>query len=328
MAKVYMALGTACDVAHASGVGGGVNGEPAIERSVDHYAAVAAADPEPTWSLFQLWHEAYESHPEYSGAEGAFKLKAALEHVHRKAVEAGVWAYPEQRPCLYLRELRALAWHSPADFAPCRVLMQHYEIIKQEALELLKVDAREAKNTSTSTFCSYLSSALASGDWADVGLYYNAMRNNKNAPRAPKTSSLLSDDAALRRDATSCPFGSAYFSLLRPGTALKPHCGPTNARLRAHLGLVVPDGDICIRCGNEPPRTWREGEVLLFDDSFEHEVWNRTDQPRLVLIVDLWHPQLDTDAKRMRMMENDGQRELYKGVVKRQHYQATEMRGH
>ena len=221
-----------------------------------------------------------------------------------------------------------MPWHDARDFAPCRVLLAAYEQIRAEALQLLRVDASEARHTSTSVFCSYLSSALAAGDWADVGLYYNGMRNDKNARRAPVTSSLLGSDESLRRDATSCPFGSAYFSLLRPGTRLSAHCGPTNARLRAHLALVVPDGDICIRCGDEPPRRWVEGEVLLFDDSFEHEVWNLTEQPRLVLIVDLWHPQLDSDEKRMSVMQTDDERQVYRGVASRREYRSTELRGH
>ena len=116
--------------------------------------------------------------------------------------------------------------------------------------------------------------------------------------------------------------------LLMPGTRLRAHCGPTNARLRAHLGLVVPEGNIRIRCGDEPPRRWAEGEVLVFDDSYEHEVWNETDQPRLVLILDLWHPMLDTDEKRLQAMQSDAERELYLGVVRRQEYQTTELRGH
>ena len=102
------------------------------------------------------------------------------------------------------------------------------------------------------------------------GLYFNGCVNRTAAQRAPTTTRLLgSDCSALRRDATSCSLGSAYFSLLRPHTRLKPHCGPTNARLRAHLGLRVPPGDCAIRCGDTPPRRWVEGEVLLFDDSFE-----------------------------------------------------------
>jgi aspartyl/asparaginyl beta-hydroxylase (cupin superfamily) len=55
--------------------------------------------------------------------------------------------------------------------------------------------------------------------------------------------------------------------------------------------VKVPDGDCAIRVGDET-RRWHEGKCLVFDDYFEHEAWNRTDEDRLVLIVDLWHPGL------------------------------------
>ena len=148
---------------------------------------------------------------------------------------------------------------------------------------------------------SLYTSVKGGGEWADVGLTYNARLNAAAHERAPATTALLlSECGGLLRDATSCPLGSSYLSLLRPHTQLTAHCGPTNCRLRAHLGLVVPAGECFIRCGSTPPRRWEEGEVLLFDDSFEHEVWNATDEARLVLIVDLWHPQLRSDEERMR----------------------------
>ena len=90
--------------------------------------------------------------------------------------------------------------------------------------------------------------------------------------------------------------GSAYFSVLSPGARLRPHCGPSNARLRWHVGLSI-GSDAGMRVGNRT-RQWREGEALLFDDSFEHEVWNEGSAPRLIFIVDAWHPQLDTEQKR------------------------------
>ena len=153
-------------------------------------------------------------------------------------------------------------------------------------------------------------------------------RNENNAKRAPRTSALLSSDAALRRDATSCPFGSAYFRLLRPGTRLLPHCGPTNVRLRAHLGLVVPEGECRMSVGTGAPRKWVEGKVLLFDDSFEHYVYNDTGQSRLVLIVDLWHHELRTDDERLATLDNDEMRRNYLGVVQHGAYQNTIERGH
>ena len=87
--------------------------------------------------------------------------------------------------------------------------------------------------------------------------------------------------------------GSAYFSLLQPKTHLKAHCGPTNLRLRMHFGLFVPKG--CRIRVHDETRAWNEGECLLFDDSFEHEVWHDGTGDRIVLICDMWHPAVDVD---------------------------------
>ena len=142
----------------------------------------------------------------------------------------------------------------------------------------------------------------AEGKWRDLSLFVNGKRNATHAAMAPFTSSLLlSDEGQLLRDSTSCVYGSAFFSLLTPGTKLRPHCGPTNIRLRAHLALAVPPGECFMRVGNELPRQWVEGEVLLFDDSFEHEVWNHTNAPRLVLIVEWVWPGLQPGPSRLWM---------------------------
>ena len=58
-----------------------------------------------------------------------------------------------------------------------------------------------------------------------------------------------------------------------------------------------------MRVGREPPRQWVEGRTVLFDDSFEHEVWNDTPSPRLILCVDMWHPALDTEEKRLATLD-------------------------
>jgi 2-methylisocitrate lyase-like PEP mutase family enzyme len=97
------------------------------------------------------------------------------------------------------------------------------------------------------------------------------------------------DDAEIRR-AVAAARGRPSFAVLSPGARLQAHCGPTNARLRVHIGLSVPE-NAAMRVGNET-RRWREGEAFIFDDSFEHEVWNEGSEPRLVFIFDVWHPQL------------------------------------
>ncbi len=83
---------------------------------------------------------------------------------------------------------------------------------------------------------------------------------------------------------------TAFFSRLKPGTHIPPHHGATNTRLIVHLPLIVPEG--CgFRVGNTT-REWQPGETLIFDDTVEHEAWNRGPDTRVVLIFDVWNPYL------------------------------------
>lgn len=77
---------------------------------------------------------------------------------------------------------------------------------------------------------------------------------------------------------------NAGFSLLRPGTHLYPHRGELEGVLRCHLALRVPCGDVAIRIGGET-RGWEAGRCLVFDDTYEHEAWNRGASERVVLLV-------------------------------------------
>ena len=271
-------------------------------------------------SIYSLWGDALARDPA-RGMEAAYQ-------VYKAGVKAGLYMHASQRPARLIRSLRAAPWHDPYAHEACRALRDAYPTIRAEAYALLQADDRRQAETSGQIFEPYSSKALHTGEWSDVGLFFNGRINKLASQRAPRTTELLRSAVGnLNRDAVSCPLGSAYFSLLRPHTQLKAHCGPTNARLRAHLGLIVPPGDCCIRCGDEPARRWKEGEVLLFDDSFEHEVWNNTEEPRLVLIVDLWHDQLVTDADRAHACDEPSQIERYKRAL-RGEYEVTTLRGH
>ena len=88
---------------------------------------------------------------------------------------------------------------------------------------------------------------------------------------------------------------TAFFSVLRPRTHLPAHNGVTNSRAIIHLPLIVPEG--CrFRVGGET-REWRVGEAWAFDDTIEHEAWNDSDEPRVILILDAWNPLL-TEAEK------------------------------
>ena len=83
---------------------------------------------------------------------------------------------------------------------------------------------------------------------------------------------------------------SILFSQLRPGSRIPPHHGFVNTRLICHLPLVVPPG--CgFRVGNET-RQWQEGKAWLFDDTIEHEAWNTSDRTRVILLFEVWRPEL------------------------------------
>ena len=89
---------------------------------------------------------------------------------------------------------------------------------------------------------------------------------------------------------------TAMFSLLRAGARIAPHSGMFNTRLICHLPLIVPPR--CgFRVGNEV-REWEEGKLLIFDDTIEHEAWNESDQDRVVLIFDIWRPELSEQEQR------------------------------
>ena len=94
----------------------------------------------------------------------------------------------------------------------------------------------------------------------------------------------------LPRSALRYPWADVLFSAHTGGTHLTPHTSIDNLRARCHLGLVIPE-DCELIVGGEP-RRWQEGRAFCFDDSFTHETWNRSDQRRIVLIVDVWHPDL------------------------------------
>ena len=95
--------------------------------------------------------------------------------------------------------------------------------------------------------------------------------------------------AALMREIPGMT--TAMISILSPRKHILDHRGPYKGVLRYHLGLIVPeDAEACrIRVG-EDIRHWQEGKSMVFDDTFNHEVWNDTDETRVVLFVDVLRP--------------------------------------
>lgn len=115
--------------------------------------------------------------------------------------------------------------------------------------------------------------------WSVYGLVALGARIDEALAACPRTADALGHVPGLT---------TAGFSRMAPGTHIKPHEGWVTTVYRAHLGLVTPEG--CgLRVGRET-RRWREGEVLVFDDTVNHEAWNRSAETRTVLLFDFTRP--------------------------------------
>jgi aspartyl/asparaginyl beta-hydroxylase (cupin superfamily) len=124
---------------------------------------------------------------------------------------------------------------------------------------------------------------ISKGDnWKTFVFYAFGERFDPNCARCPETARLLDRVPRLR---------NAWFSILAPRYRIPPHKGPTNGIIRIHLGLIVPrDSAHCQIRVDQEVFGWEEGKCVVFDDYFEHEVWNDTDEQRVVLFLDVDRP--------------------------------------
>ncbi|MFO1428172.1 MAG: aspartyl/asparaginyl beta-hydroxylase domain-containing protein [Steroidobacteraceae bacterium] len=128
--------------------------------------------------------------------------------------------------------------------------------------------------------------------WTGFYFYRHGERREDNCRSCPRTAAAL-DELPLCRIRGHGP--EVLFSVYTPGTHLPGHRGVTNTRLTSHLPPIVPE-DCALDVGGEL-HEWKEGRVVVFDDSYEHESWNRSDEVRVVLIYDIWNPYLTPEER-------------------------------
>lgn len=133
---------------------------------------------------------------------------------------------------------------------------------------------------------------LDNPDWSTLYIWSKGGPVPGLTERFPRTMEVL-QKLQLPRISVRAP--SILFSRLAPGARIPAHHGVMNARLICHLPLIVPPG--CgFRVGGEV-REWREGELLIFDDTVEHEAWNNGSADRIILIFDVWRPEIEPDER-------------------------------
>jgi beta-hydroxylase len=124
---------------------------------------------------------------------------------------------------------------------------------------------------------------ISKGDnWKVFTFHAYGTKIEDNRALCPETSKLIDRVPGLQ---------NAWFSILAPGYHIPPHHGPTRAVIRLHLGLIVPeDRESCWIRVDDQICTWEEGKVIVFDDTYEHEVRNDTPDRRVVLFIDFDRP--------------------------------------
>lgn len=119
-------------------------------------------------------------------------------------------------------------------------------------------------------------------NWKTYFLFRFGLKAVKNCEACPVTASLLEKIPDMK---------TAFFSILYPGKHIPAHKGVFKGLIRSHLGLIIPGkkGDCLMRIDNQKI-LWEEGKAVVFDDTYEHEVWNNSNQVRVVLLIDIIRP--------------------------------------
>ena len=124
------------------------------------------------------------------------------------------------------------------------------------------------------------------GKWIKLDLIDQGRKVQKNIEKCPKTWETLKNLPL----AIDNGLAYVYFSVIYPNTHISSHCGPVNFKLRCHLPLFSPSR--CFLHVAHGSRQFEDGKLLIFDDSFSHFVVNDGDDIRVVLLIDVWHPDL------------------------------------
>lgn len=134
------------------------------------------------------------------------------------------------------------------------------------------------------------------GEWSVFHLINQGKITENNSKHCPEVMQLVDQFPCVMKNNV---FGNVSFSVMQPGTHITPHYGPTNIRIRCHLGLIIPSG--CSLQVNETTKSWSAGKCLLFDDSYLHSAQHDgcdEDEARVVLIIDLWHPSVAVEEQK------------------------------
>ncbi|TAN02949.1 MAG: tetratricopeptide repeat protein [Rhodanobacteraceae bacterium] len=263
---------------------------PGLRQAVRH--AIAFVDQNRRRMLMELLQPLRDKH-------GAASLAR---------VEQGLAIYLEDRPAnypdprqyckfFYVPGLRATPYYERELFPWHAELEQHTDTIRAELRGVLEqpIGVEPFLGTNDNQMLkqqNLLDGTRGHAEWNSFFFHRHGEVFEQNARRCPRTTEIL---ATLPLVHIRGHAPEVLFSILTPGSHILKHHGVTNTRLVTHLPLIIPE-DCAISVGGVE-HAWQEGRCVTFDDTFEHEAWNRSDKVRAVMILDSWHPDL-SEAER------------------------------
>ena len=224
------------------------------------------------------------------------RLRTSLELAAGRGRPVSGEPYSQDPTNYYYPDLPRVEYYDPGQFDWAPAIEAATPMIREELIALLAGDEDELRpfTPSDAGLPLGVDKAMPDGrDWSVLALCEQGFLY-PHAQRCPRTFDTLLRHAPLPRVAGWGP--SVIFSMLKAGAHIGAHTGMHNSRLICHLPLIVPPG--CrFRVGNEV-REWEEGKLLIFDDTIEHEAWNDGSEDRVVLVFDIWRPELSEQEKR------------------------------
>jgi aspartate beta-hydroxylase len=254
-----------------------------------------------THLAFQEWLCSYEEEAHvHNDCDAALQMsKQIVDYSICKGFP--YWTDPFQRPGFMYAVISGSKPHYVDHERPswCEILEENWAKIREEFFVLATL---QDDDTISSSHWPAVGSSdhrdgtgqhdykVVDGDWRELVLFGSGAQPDL----APFTAHLIRKHIPDAITLAEGGGGEVIFSVLGKNTRIRAHCGSTNFRLTAHLGLSIPSSS-AEECAIRVADTWypwEEGKVLVFDDSFEHEVRNTTNRSRAVLLLRYWHPSL------------------------------------
>jgi tetratricopeptide (TPR) repeat protein len=205
------------------------------------------------------------------------------------------YPHPLQRPShLYVPGLTAKPWWEREELPCVYEVEAAFDAIHREMTAVLGNDEGITpyidRTPETPAVLEEIAGTLS---WSAYHFYRHGRPIPEHMARCPDTMSVMHRMPLMTQQSHGA---ECFFSIVKPKSRIPAHVGHSNVKLGVHFPLVVPP-DCGFKVGGEV-RHWQPGECLIFDDGFVHEVWNDSDSHRVVLIFDIWHPDLDAAERR------------------------------